>query len=326
MLESWQACLLTYKLGWMRIVLLLLPPELTEARLIEMWWWHQSSHMRRQRCLRHPCDLLIERCFFHTYRICISTHRIHFHLTRILILHLLYHYYYAMPHMSYSSTLLCQRHTHLQVILRWSHIFSNPDYWSSRIALPLLLRVLLLQFSPEPYSFIELSSHHNWPSSSSSSTTTCHSPLLKPPQGFPGPRQQWWDTYIGWLQTSSRRRMMNNPRRRVRSCPLQLNLQMQNEGEGDTSTFVLNGEWHLLGTATKKPPARKKTSLTSTIRDIWCVITTIVAFFSVLNNNRVALAQGGNSTFHFMFPPSSSSLCCRRSSRIQLEIDVFRNF
>ena len=30
--------------------------------------------------------------------------------------------------------------------------------------------------------------------------------------------------------------------------PFQLNLDMINEnGEGDTSSFVLNGEWHLLG-------------------------------------------------------------------------------
>ena len=28
---------------------------------------------------------------------------------------------------------------------------------------------------------------------------------------------------------------------------LQLNLIMNEKGEGDTSTFVLNGEWHLLG-------------------------------------------------------------------------------
>ena len=38
---------------------------------------------------------------------------------------------------------------------------------------------------------------------------------------------------------------------------LQLNLDLNNEkGEGDTSTFVLNGEWHLLGNSEKKESRR----------------------------------------------------------------------
>ena len=60
--------------------------------------------------------------------------------------------------------------------------------------------------------------------------------------------------YYGWLQIQFALLGLKN--HVYVMALLQLDLKMNNDkGEGDTSTFVLNGEWHLLG---NKATQRKK--------------------------------------------------------------------
>ena len=58
----------------------------------------------------------------------------------------------------------------------------------------------------------------------------------------------YWDPGSGDCFSPRVTNTINNAINTKNWLPFQLNLDMINEnGEGDTSSFVLNGEWHLLG-------------------------------------------------------------------------------